>query len=318
MKMRNLLSFTAFGLIVGFAVWYIASLGVRLGPPDVRTNVALQVPDINGLVVDSNVLLRGVPVGKVTSIDNAATGATVHFYIDKPYVVPVDCEVRLENLSALGESYIGLMPRSTKGPAFRDGQQVATTDVVLPTSISELAGTVVRVLNQIDPEQLTALIDQVGLAIPDDKSVIPTLARASALLRDTVRGMDGRGAEVLSNTQLLLQNADFVGPALAKISPDLVAAAPQLYGLYWASLNAAEKGGIPESARNVGRFAGRIQKFLDERAPDLKVFGEAFAPNVKAIAAAAMNFDTSQILTNLLDAVPENGAITLRVRTPNP
>jgi virulence factor Mce-like protein len=315
---RNLLSISILGLIIGLAVAYLASLGVRLGPPDDRTNVSLQVPDINGLVVDSNVLLRGVPVGKVTAIDNAVTGATVHFYIAKPYSVPVDSEVRLENLSTLGESYIGLMPRSTDGPVFRDGQQVATGDIVLPTSISELAGSVVRVLNQLDPEQVDKIVDEVGMAIPDDKSVLPALVRASTLLRDTVRGLDGQGGEVLGNVQTLLQNAGFVGPALAEISPDLVAAAPELYGLYWASLNAAEQGGIPESARNVGRFVGRVQKFLDERAPDLKVFGEALAPNVSAIAAAAMNFDTSQILTNMLDAVPEDGTITLRVRTPNP
>lgn len=318
MTIRNLLSISILGLIIGLAVAYLASLGVRLGPPDDRTNVSLQVPDINGLVVDSNVLLRGVPVGRVTAIDNAVTGATVHFYIAKPYSVPVDSEVRLENLSTLGESYIGLMPRSTDGPVFRDGQQVATGDIVLPTSISEPAGSVVRVLNQLDPEQVDKIVDEVGMAIPDDKSVLPALVRASTLLRDTVRGLDGQGGEVLGNVQTLLQNAGFVGPALAEISPDLVAAAPELYGLYWASLNAAEQGGIPESARNVGRFVGRVQKFLDERAPDLKVFGEALAPNVSAIAAAAMNFDTSQILTNMLDAVPEDGTITLRVRTPNP
>jgi hypothetical protein len=61
-----------------------------------------------------------------------------------------------------------------------------------------------------------------------------------------------------------------------------------------------------------------VQNFLDTRAPDLKVFAEAFAPNIKAIAAASMNFDTGQILSDVLDTVPEDGTITLRVRTPGP
>ena len=104
MKIRHAVSFLAFGLIVAYSVHYIFALGVRSGPPDDRVNVAMQVTDINGLVVDSNVLLRGVPVGKVTGIDTSMQNATVHFYIDKHYPIPVDSNVRLENLSALGES----------------------------------------------------------------------------------------------------------------------------------------------------------------------------------------------------------------------
>jgi hypothetical protein len=70
--------------------------------------------------------------------------------------------------------------------------------------------------------------------------------------------------------------------------------------------------------RNVGRLLARVQRFLDDRAPDLKVFAEAFTPNIKAIAAAAMNLDTGQILSNMLAAIPEDGTITLRVKTPPP
>ncbi|BBY55803.1 hypothetical protein MKOR_30540 [Mycolicibacillus koreensis] len=312
------MSFAVFGVIIAFSVHYIGSLGVRSGPPKDRTNVSMQVPDVNGLVVDSNVLLRGVPVGKVTAIDTSVQTAIIHFYIDERYSVPVDSEVRLENLSALGESYVGLVPRSTHGPSFHNGQQVATEDVVLPASISELATNVVRILNQMDPAQITQLVDEVGRSIPGDESVLPRLTRASTLLRDAVRGMNGDGGDVLADFQTLLQNAGFVGPSLAAIGPDLRATAPALYGLYWAANDVVTQTGAPESIRNVGRLLARIQAFLDNRAPDLKVFGEALAPNIKGVAASAMNFDTSQILSNMLDAIPEDGTITLRVKAPNP
>src|SRR5277367_1033672 len=213
------MSFVAFGLIVAYAVYYIAALGVRLGPPDGRVNVAMQVPDINGLVVDSNVLLRGVPVGKVTAIDTSMQNATVRFYIDNRYPIPVDSDVRLENLSALGESYIGLLPRRSDGPMFHDGQQVATENVTQPASISELATSVVRVLNQMDPGQLNRLVDEADQALPPPNEVLPNLRRASTVLRDTAKSMHGRGSDMLANFQTLLQNAGFVGPILSEISP---------------------------------------------------------------------------------------------------
>jgi len=316
MKIRNAVSFLAFGLLVAYSVHYIFALGVRIGPPDDRVNVAMQVTDINGLVVDSNVLLRGVPVGKVTGIDTSMQNATVHFYIDKQYPIPVDSNVRLENLSALGESYIGLVPRTSEGPMFHDGQQVATEHVTQPASISELATSVVRVLNQMDPGQLKRLVNEADQALPPPNEVLPNLTRASTLLRDTVNGMQGRGSETLANFQTLLQNAGFVGPRLAELSPTLLRLGPVLDRLFRIDFSIIPGTGAPESIRNFGRLVARIQNFLDNRAPDLKVIAQALMPNIEGISAALMNFDTGQILSNMLAAVPEDGTITLHVTTP--
>ncbi|OPX11960.1 MlaD family protein [Mycobacterium sp. AT1] len=318
MKFRYVLSFTAFAVIVVSCVYYIAALGVRIGPPDKRVNVTMQVPDINGLVVDSNVLLRGVQVGKVTGIHTTLDVATVSFYIDQDYPVPVNSEVRLENLSALGESYIGLLPRTSTGPMFYDGQQVATEDVRQPASISELATSVTRVLNQMDPAALSRLVGELDGALPSDKMVLPNLERASMLLRNTVMGMNGAGGRVLENMQTLLENAGFVGPRLAEIAPSLYALGPPIHWLHRYAQDLVTETGSPEGIRNVGRLMNRVQGFLDDRAPDLKVFAEAFTPNIKAVAAAAMNVDTGQILSNMLNAIPEDGTITLRVKTPPP
>jgi phospholipid/cholesterol/gamma-HCH transport system substrate-binding protein len=315
-KIRHAVSFLAFGLIVAYSVYYIFALGVRIGPPDDRVNVAMQVTDINGLVVDSNVLLRGVPVGKVTGIDTSMQNATVHFYIDKQYPIPVDSNVRLENLSALGESYIGLVPRTSEGPMFHDGQQVATEHVTQPASISELATSVVRVLDQMDPGQLKRLVNEADQALPPPNEVLPNLTRASTLLRDTVNGMQGRGSETLANFQTLLQNAGFVGPRLAELSPTLLRLGPILDRLFRIDFSIIPGTGAPESIRNFGRLVARIQNFLDNRAPDLKVIAQALMPNIEGISAALMNFDTGQILSNMLDAVPEDGTITLHVTTP--
>jgi len=318
MRFRYLVSFAAFTVIVGYSVYYIAGLGVRVGPPDGRVNVTMQVPDINGLVVDSNVLLRGVQVGKVTGIQTSLAGATVAFYVDKDFPIPLDTEVRLENLSALGESYIGMLPRTSTGPTFHDGQHVATENVRQPASISELATSVVRVLDQLDPAPLSRLVGELDRALPDKDVVLPNLARASLLLRNAVTSMDGGGAHLLENLQTLLQNAGFVGPRVAQVVPALYALGPQIFWLFRNAQDVVTDSGSPEGIRNVGRLLKRVQGFLDNRAPDLKVFAEAFTPNIKAIAAAAMNFDTGQILSKMLDAIPEDGTITLRVKTPAP
>lgn len=306
-------TFAAFFAMIAVFVGYIASLGIRIGPPANRTALSLEVADINNIAVDSNVLLRGVAVGKVSSIDTSVATATIHFYIDGQYQVPVDSDVRLENLSALGESYIELEPRSSGGPTFRNGQHIARANQ--PPSISELATSVVRVLNQLDPHQLSDVVGEADVGLPDPVRVLPNLTRASLLLRNTTADFKGKGRELLDNFQVLLRNAGFVGPALAGGEPGVRDLGPTIHAV-WNDNWTFAVDLIPPDVMQLSALVTRIQKFVDDRGVDLRVLGEATSANFKLIANALKNLDSSQILANLLATVPEDGSIALHVPIP--
>lgn len=318
MIVRALLSFIAFGLMIAFALSYIASLGVRISPPSHRTEVSMKVADTNSLVAGSYVLLRGVPVGEVSNIATSIDGATVDFYIDGQYQVPVDSDVRLENLSALGESYIGLVPRSQGGPMLHNGQRIATESVIQPASISELATSVVRVLDQLDPGSLQRIVGEADAALPSPNSVLPNLEHTARLLRSTAADMHGRGQVLIDNFQTLLQNAGWLGPLLAVLRSQLDTMGPNIEGMFsgfGGDVYCGDHGG-PDVLYNFDKFLARIQKLLDNNGGDIKVVGEAFLPHIKGIAGALMNFDTGQILSNMLASLPEDGAVTLHVAIP--
>lgn len=275
----------------------------------------MTVGDINGLVVGSNVLLRGVPVGKVSNITSSTQGATVDFYIDESYRVPVDSDVRLDNLSALGESYIGLVPRGQDGPMLHEGQHITTDKVIQPPSVSELTTSVVRVVNELDPDALERIISEADAALPDPSSVLPNIARTSRLLRNTAADMHGRGRELLDNFQTLLGNAGWLGPALADLIGPTSVLGVRLQETFVNSYPIVY-GGAPTTLYLVNRFLDRILRFLDNNSGDLKVLGETLLPHIKGIAGALLNFDPSQILANFLASLPEDGAITLHLRIP--
>jgi phospholipid/cholesterol/gamma-HCH transport system substrate-binding protein len=312
-RLRDVVSFLTFALIIAGVLFYFASLGLRVSPPDDRTNVSMDVPDVNGLVAGSNVLLRGAPVGKVTGTRSSVDAATIDFYVDGHYRVPVDTEVRLENLSALGESYIELLPRSDRGATLKNNQHIAAEAVVQPPSITELATSIVRVLNQLDPDALSRIINESNAALPDPIVVLPNLSRTSALLNNTVNGMNGQGRQLLSNFQTLLQNAEWVNPTLERLTPRV-----EHLGIAWQDffkhLPILFSRDNPETISNLNNLVARVQSLLDDRGGDLKVLGEAFQPKLNTIAGALMNFDSGQILDHFLQQVPADGAITLRVR----
>lgn len=315
MRVRDMLSFLAFGVMIAFGVSYVGALGVRVGLPSDRTDLSMTVADVNGLVVGSKVLLRGASIGAVSRIESAVGGATVDFYIGNGFQVPVDSDIRLENLSALGESYLSLVPRTEGGPMLRNGQRIATESVTAPPAISELATSVVRVLNQLDPGALERIVGEVDTALPDANSVLPNLARTSRLLRNTAVDMHGRGRELLDNFQTLLGNSGWLGPVLADLTFQIDSYSPHLRTLF-STVPPLIAVGAPEPLVKFNAFLARIQKLLDDNGGDFQVIGDRFLPHIKGIAGALLNFDTGQVLANVLASVPEDGSVTLHVSLP--
>ena len=313
MRFRDILSFLTFGAIIVFVLGYLGSLGLRVYPPSARTNLSMDVSDINGLVNGSNVLLRGAPVGKVSGTHTSLQASTIDFYVDGKYRIPADTEVRLENLSALGESYIEFVPRSDGGRTLKDGQRISTESVTQPPSISELTTSVVRVLNQLEPGALARIISEADAAMPAPKTVLPNLSRASSQLNKMVNGMNGQGRQLFSNFQTLLRNAEWVSPALTSLAPQTQTIGVNFQDLFkhFPVLYARDE---PDSIMNLNNLVVRIQALLDDRGGDLKVLGEAFQPKLNTIAATLMNFDSGQILDHFLQQAPADGTITLRVR----
>ncbi|OMC07278.1 mammalian cell entry protein [Mycolicibacterium fortuitum] len=315
MRVRDLVSFICFGVMVAFGVSYIGALGVRVGLPSDRTDLSMSVADVNGLAVGSKVLLRGVQIGRVSHITSSVDAATVDFYIVDKFQIPVDSDIRLENLSALGESYISLVPRSVGGATLTNGQHIETQVITQPPSISELATSVVRVLDQLDPAALQRITAEVDTALPDANSVLPNLSRTSRLLRNTAADMNGRGSELLDNFQTLLANADWVGPVLANLTFQINDYSPKLRELF-STFPPLIAVGAPEPLVKFNAFLARIQKLLDDNGGDFGVIGDNFLPHMKGIAGSLMNFDTGQMLANVMASVPEDGAVTLHVQIP--
>jgi phospholipid/cholesterol/gamma-HCH transport system substrate-binding protein len=312
-KVRDVISYSVFAAIIAVVLGYFATLGLRVYAPSDRTNLSMDVPDVNGIVVDSNVLLRGAPVGKVTNTKTSVQASTIDFYVDGRYHIPVDTEVRLENLSALGESYIEFVPRSDGGPMLKDNQRISAKSVVQPPSISELATSVVRILHQLDPDALKRIISESNAALPDPTTALPNLSRASTLLNNLVSGMNGQGRALLSNFQALLRNAEWVNPDLTILAPQVMAIGEHGQD-FFKHLPIEMSRDEPEATNNLNKLLARIQTLLDERGGDLKVLGEAFQPKLNTIAGALMNVDTGQILDHFLQQVPADGTITLRVK----
>lgn len=312
-KTKDIVSYLALAIITAIVMYYFSTLGLRVTPPSNRTNLSMDVPDVNGLVADSNVLLRGVPVGKVVKTSTAINAASIDFWIDGRYQVPADTEVQLQNLSALGESYLELVPRQSGGAMLKNNQRISTELVTAPSSVSELATTATRILDQLEPGALQRVIAEANTAFPNPAAVLPNVARATTLFNNMLNGLNGEGRVLLGNFGTLVRNSTWINPDLTAWTPDIRATA-----VYWQDffkhLPVLFTRDQPEGVNELNNLVARVQSLLDANGGDLKVLGEAFQPKLNTIAATLMNIDSGQILDHFLNQVPADGMITLRVK----
>ena len=100
------------GVLVMVFVYMQAPTLLGLG----RITVKLELPASGGLYRFSNVTYRGVQVGKVTAMDVSRTQATATLSLATSPKIPADLQAEVRSVSAVGEQYVELMPRTDSPP----------------------------------------------------------------------------------------------------------------------------------------------------------------------------------------------------------
>ena len=158
------LSVAALALTLVLGVTYLIFGVFHLDPADRKIHVRVNLGDSGGLLPDRNVTLRGVPVGRVTSVELTDEGVVAVAAIDSSAQIPVGGEVRVAGLSLAGEQYLDFRPTSDGGPFLVDGAEIAVGETSTPVPLSTLMGNLDGMLAQIDPDTVRTIVDELGMS----------------------------------------------------------------------------------------------------------------------------------------------------------
>ena len=75
---------------------------------------------------------RGVEVGKVTAVDLTDTGALATMSLNTSPKIPADLQAEVRSISAVGEQYVDLVPRTKSGPFLQDGSVIPVKNTSIP------------------------------------------------------------------------------------------------------------------------------------------------------------------------------------------
>ncbi|MUL67113.1 hypothetical protein BOO86_21750 [Mycobacterium sp. CBMA 234] len=312
---RNIISVAALiALLVGSLI-AINQQGVPLHTTDAgMLRATLEVRDAAGLMPRSRVLLRGIPIGEITTISPDARKVSVEFKYSAAIRLPLDSVYRVEDLSALGEAYLSIKPMHDGAPVLADNQRIIADAATAAGSIGDTAVAFTRIFDKLDPEQVNRIVDEVSTALSNE-SAVPVVAAASAGLKKFAVDRKNDIGSILTGTQRLLDHSDTIATSMNEFQH----AAPDFFTNLQSLAEGAlvliyQTGDHPADLRK-GALAvlQKVQQFLKDVGPNLYNLTEPLVPPMQATAAALMTIDTSRLLDSALDSVEAPGAFSVHV-----
>lgn len=233
-KHRLLISGAAQIALVAVGVTYLLFGALRDNPLHEQITVAVQLDESGGLLARQDVTVRGVPVGRVQSVDFTDDGVRAIARIDADARIPRDgTAVRVSGLSPAGEQYLNFEPATQDGPWLADGALIGREHTTTPIPIWRLLGNIDGLLAQTDPAQLRSVIDELGVSAAGPDKLRDLLTGARVLIST----LDG----VLPQTMTLLRGSRTVLTVLDDSSSGIRSIAANL-GTTLAGVDARDAG----------------------------------------------------------------------------
>lgn len=238
-----------------------------------RFTIKLELPASGGLYRFSNVTYRGVQIGKVTDVKvTAPNQAVATLSLDKSPEIPADLLAEVRSVSAVGEQYVDLRPRSDSAPYLHDGSVIPMRDTILPQQIGPMVDQVSSLIQSIPKEKLSGLLDETFKAFNGASYDLGSLADSSATLSHDLKGV-GEPTRILVDDggRLLDTQADTADAirtwarSLAGVSEQVATNDPQVRTLLQAG---------PGFAQEVSRLLDQVKPTLPLLLANLTTVGQ--------------------------------------------
>ncbi|MCV7343293.1 MCE family protein [Mycolicibacterium rhodesiae] len=292
---RNQLIIFTVASIVSVAVMVLVYLQVPTLLGIGKMTVKLEMPETGGLYRFSNVTYRGVQLGKVTDVQATEQGAEATLMLDTSPQVPADVQARVLSVSAVGEQYVDLVPRSASGPYLRDGSVIAAKNVTVPQAVGPMLDQASALLKSIPKQRLGDLLDHSFEGLKGSADDLSTLMDSSSRLAADFNGSADRLRTLVDDGRPLLDgqlaSTDAIrtwAHSVAGVTGQLADNDPQVRGLLANGPGAADEA----------------SRLLNQIKPTLPVL----LANLTTISQVAVTYHAS--LEQLLVLLPPDIAAT--------
>ena len=191
--------------VIGVSVmaWNYVQVPTLLGLG--RNEVTLQLPTSGGLYRFSNVTYRGVEVGKVTEMRVTPTGAEATLSIATSPKIPADLVAEVRSVSAVGEQYVDLRPRTDAGPYLKNGSVITAENATVPAPVGPVLDRVSELVGTFPKDRLSALLDETYKGFDGAGYDFGSLLDSGATLSSDLNGIADQTRMLADDSRPLLE-----------------------------------------------------------------------------------------------------------------
>ncbi|MGH3557383.1 MAG: MCE family protein [Mycobacterium sp.] len=237
-----------------------------------RMTVTLELPASGGLYRFSNVTYRGVQVGKVTAVGLTPHGAKATLSLGTSPKIPADLQAEVRSISAVGEQYVDLRPRTDSPPYLRNGSVIAMRSTTIPQQVGPMLDQVSALVKSIPKNKLSQLLDETFTGFNGSGYDVGSLFDSSSRVAGDANGVADRTRTLTEDSGPLLdsqaQTTDSIrlwARSLAGISEVMVTDDSQFRTLLHNG---------PEAANEASRLLEQVKPTLPVLLANLTTIGQ--------------------------------------------
>ena len=202
---RNQLIIFTIASIVGVAAMVFGYMQVPTLLGLGKYTVKLELPTSGGLYKFANVTYRGVQIGRVTDVDLTDTGAVATMSINTSPKIPADLQANVSSISAVGEQFVDLLPRTKSGPYLKDGSVIAVKDATIPQAVGPMLDQASKLVDSIPEEKLAKLLDESYAAFNGADYDLQSLLDSTSKLSTDANGIAAQTRALIDDSRPLLE-----------------------------------------------------------------------------------------------------------------
>ncbi|WP_353358904.1 MCE family protein [Mycobacterium sp.] len=270
------------GLAVALAVLLVAGVVLVTTTSSVRrTTIVGYFDNSNGIYTGDNVVILGVPVGKIDKIEPQPFRTKITFWVDDKYKVPADVKAVILSPALVTARAIQLTPTYKTGPKMQDGAVIPQERTAVPVEFDQFRQQLEKLANTLQPttpggvSTLGAFINTAADNLRGQganiRNTLITLSQAFSALGDNSKGLFG----TVKNLAILVSALQDSTDLLRQLNGNLAAV---------TGLIANDPNEVGNAVRDLADVAGDVRSFVADNRESLGTTSDKLASVTQNLA----------------------------------
>lgn len=177
--------------------------------------VYVDLPTSGGLYRFGNVTYRGIEVGKVTAVGLHDDRVRATLTIDSRRTIPADLEAQVRSVSAIGEQYVDLRPRTDSAPYLVDGSVIDFTSTSTPDPVGPMLDSLSALVDTVPTDSLRLLLDETHAGLGGAAYDLDTLLVSAGTLSEDLDEVRDSARTLVEAAEPLLDSQSRTVDAIA-------------------------------------------------------------------------------------------------------